>query len=239
MNHLKTDGPSAGGIRVMLADDQALIRSGLQMLLSVHPGIEVVGEANDGAEAVDLARRLQPDVVVMDVGMPGTDGVAATRQITADAFTEDPGHTIKVIILTGLGSAPEDVFAALRAGASGYLLKDAAPTELAAAIESVAGGLAYLAPTVTPGVIADIASRSGPVRPVVGIVDRLTPREREILIHMAHGLGNDEIAKTLFLSVATVKTHVCRIIMKLEVTGRTQAVVVAYQSRLVEPGESA
>jgi len=226
-------------IRVLLADDQGLIRSALIMLLSAHPGIDVVGEAADGAQAVELARRLKPDVVVMDVGMPRMDGVAATRQITGDDFTTDPSHTIKVIILTGLGSTPQDVFAALRAGASGYLLKDAAPTELAAAIECVAAGLAYLAPTVTPGVIADIASRADPVRPVTGILDRLTPREREILVHMAHGLNNDEIAKGLFLSIATVKTHVCRIIMKLEVTGRTQAVVVAYQCRLVSPGETA
>ena len=228
-----------GGVRVLLADDQALIRSGLVMLLSSHPHIEVVGEADDGAKAVALARQLQPDVAVMDLGMPHLDGVAATRQLTSDDFTGDPRRTIKVIILTGLGSAPQDVCAALRAGASGYLLKDAAPNELVTAIDSVAAGLAYLAPNVTPGVIADLVSRPMTGRPVIGGLDRITPREREILVHMAQGLSNDEIAATFYLSVATVKTHVCRIIHKLGVRDRTQAVVVAYQSGLIKPSGTA
>jgi DNA-binding NarL/FixJ family response regulator len=235
MNHQESDPPVKETIKVLLVDDEILIRSGLRNLLSVHPRIEVIGEARDGAEAVELARRLQPDVIVMDVTMPGMDGVTATRQITADDFSPDPDHTVKVIILTSGACAPEHVFATLRAGASGYLPKDAA-AELATAIECVAGGLAYLAPQVTPGVFADIASRSDPAKPVAGIIDRLTPREREILILMARGLVNEVIAKTLFLSVATVKTHVCRILMKLDVDTRTQAVVVAYQSGLMDPG---
>ncbi|WP_033340936.1 response regulator [Catenuloplanes japonicus] len=226
-------------IRVLLADDQSLIRSGLIMLLSAAPGITVVGEAGDGGEAVTLARRLLPDVVVMDLGMPHVDGVTATRQLTGDDFAGDPSHTVKVIILTGLGSSPEEVCAALRAGASGYLLKDAAPTDLVRAIEAVAEGHAFLAPNVTRGVIADVVNRPATTHVAAGVLDRLTPREREILVHMAHGLDNHEIAARLFLAVATVKTHVCRIIMKLEVRDRTQAVVAAYQAGLVIPGEAA
>lgn len=231
-----TTDSSTAGIRVLLADDHPLFRGGLLMLLSAHPRIQVVGEAGDGAQAVVMARRLQPDVVVMDLDMPHLDGVAATRQLTSDDFTGDPGRTIRIIILTGLGSTPEAVCAALRAGASGYLLKDAAPTELVTAIESVADGLAYLAPNVTPGVIADIASRPVPGRPAPGILDRLTAREREILAQMAYGLSNDDIAGRFHLSVATVRTHACRILNKLEVRDRAGAVVVAYQSGLVLAG---
>ena len=232
-----TSDTSTGDIRVLLADDQALFCGGLLMMLSAHPRIHVVGEARDGAQAVAMARQAQPDVVVMDLDMPNLDGVAATRLLTGDEFTGDPTQTIKVIILTGLGSAPEDVCAALRAGASGYLLKDAAPTDLVTAIESVAAGLAYLAPNVTRGVIADVASRPVAGRPATGTLARLTAREKEILVQMAHGLSNDDIAATFFLSVATVKTHVCRILNKLEARDRTQAVVVAYQSGLVQPGD--
>ncbi|WP_203728138.1 response regulator [Paractinoplanes durhamensis] len=228
---------SSADIHVLIADDQPLFRGGLLMLLSTHPRIRVVGEAGDGAEAVAMARRLQPDVVVMDLAMPKLDGVAATRQLTSDDFTSDPSRTIKVIMLTGLGSAPEDVCAALRAGASGYLLKDAAPTELVTAIESVASGLAYLAPNVTPGVIADIASRPVAGRPAPGALDRLTTREKEILVQMAYAMSNDDIAAKFHLSIATVKTHVCRIINKLGVRDRTGAVVMAYQGGLVRPDD--
>jgi DNA-binding NarL/FixJ family response regulator len=220
---------------VLLADDQALIRSGLCMMLSVHPNLDVVGEAGNGAEAVLMARELTPDVVVMDLNMPGMDGVEATRQLTSDDFTPDPDYTAKVLVLTGLGD-DESVFAALRAGASGFVLKDAAPAELAAAIACVAKGDGYLAPAVTRGVIAGIATRPSPARPMAGLLDRLTPREREILTLMAHGLTNEDIAARLHLAMGTVKTHVCRILMRLEVHDRSQAVVVAYQNRLVTPG---
>lgn len=168
----------------------------------------------------------------------GTDGVTATREITSDDFTRDPDRTVKVIILTGLGSTPAEVRAGLRAGASGYLLKDTAPVELVPAIEAVAAGFAYLAPNVTPGVIADIVSQRVDVHPATGVLDRLTRREKEILVHLAYGLTNDSIAARLYLSIATVKTHVCRIINKLDVHDRSQAVVVAYQSGLVKPGDS-
>jgi DNA-binding NarL/FixJ family response regulator len=223
-------------ITVLLADDQALFRSGLRMVLSVHPDLEVVGEAGDGAEAVTLARELTPDVVVMDLGMPGMDGVEATCRLTADDFTSDPDYTAKVLVLTGLGD-DENVFAALRAGASGFLLKDAAPAELATAISCVARGNGYLTPTVTRGVIAGISARPCSTGPVAGLLDRLTAREREILVLMAHGLTNEDIAGRLHLAMGTVKTHVCRIIMRLEVHDRTQAVVVAYQNKLVLPGD--
>jgi DNA-binding NarL/FixJ family response regulator len=144
------------------------------MMLSIHPDLEVVGEASQGAEAVKLTRELTPDVVVMDIGMPGMDGVEATRHLTADNFTPDPDYTAKVLILTGLGD-DEHVYAALRAGASGFVLKDAAPAELASAIECVANGNGYLAPAVTRGVIAGIATRPSPAHPTTGALDRLTP----------------------------------------------------------------
>ncbi|MEU4563649.1 response regulator transcription factor [Actinoplanes sp. NPDC023936] len=220
---------------VLLADDERLIRSGLAMMLSVHPDIKVVGEANDGAEALRMCRELTPDVVLMDLNMPVMGGIEATREITSDTFTADPDYTAKVLIVTGLGD-DENVFAALRAGASGFVLKDAAPAELASAIECVAKGNGYLAPAVTRGVIAGIATRPAPARPVAGLLDRLTPREREILALMAYGLTNEDIAARLHLAMGTVKTHVCRIIMRLEVHDRAQAVVIAYQNKLVTPG---
>ncbi|MEV0901075.1 response regulator transcription factor [Actinoplanes sp. NPDC049802] len=220
---------------ILLADDERLVRSGLRMILSVHPDLEVVGEAPDGAEALLMTRDLTPDVVLMDLNMPGVDGIEATRRLTADDFTPDPNYTAKVLVLTGLGD-DEHVFAALRAGASGFVLKDAAPAELASAIGCVAEGNCYLAPSVTRGVISGLAPRPVPHRPVAGILDRLTPRELEVLKLMAHGLTNEEIAARLHLAMHTVKTHVCRVIMRLEVKNRTQAVVVAYQNRLVEPG---
>ncbi|GIE37029.1 DNA-binding response regulator [Actinoplanes italicus] len=222
-------------ITVLLADDQALVRNGLCMMLSVHPDLDVVGEAGNGAEAVMMARELTPDVVVMDLNMPGMDGIEATRQLTADNFTPNPDYTAKVLILTGLGD-DEHVYAALRAGASGFVLKDAAPAELATAVSCVANGNGYLAPAVTRGVIAGIVTPPSPTRPVPGILDRLTPREREILTLMAGGLTNEDIAARLHLAMATVKTHVCRIIMRLEVHDRTQAVVIAYQNNLVPRG---
>ena len=222
-------------IRVLLADDEPLIRGGIIMFLTSRPDIQVVGEAGDGAEAVALARQLAPDVVLMDVRMPITDGVEATRKLTADDLSADPRHTVKVLVLTSLDDK-DTTLAALHAGASGFVLKGNAPHELITAIDRVAGGNRYLDPAVHGDVIADIAARPTPVRPVLGNLGRLTNREREVLILMAHGLTNDEITTRLHLSVATVKTHVSRVIMKLEVNGRTQAVVVAYQSGLVQPG---
>ncbi|WP_436536334.1 response regulator [Actinoplanes sp. HUAS TT8] len=221
-------------ITLLLTDDQTLIRSGLAMMLSVHPELEVVGEAGSGDEAIALTRELTPDVVLMDLNMPGMDGIEATRQLTADDFTPDPDYTAKVLVLTGLGD-DEHVYAALRAGASGFVLKAAAPAELTTAIECVARGNGYLAPSITRGVIAGIATRPSPARPTAGILDRLTPREREILTLIAYGLTNEEIAAQLHLAMATVKTHVCRILMRMEVHDRAQAVVVAYQNRLVTP----
>jgi DNA-binding NarL/FixJ family response regulator len=223
-------------ITLLLTDDQALVRSGLALMLSVHPDLEVVGEAGSGEEAIALARELTPDVVLMDLSMPGgMGGIEATRQLTGDDFTPDPDYTVKVLVLTGLGD-DENVHAALRAGASGFVLKDAAPAELTTAIECVARGNGYLAPDITRGVIASIATRPSPARPMTGVLDRLTPREREILTLMAYGLTNEEIAAQLFLAMATVKTHVCRIMMRLDVHDRSQAVVVAYQNELVKPG---
>lgn len=224
-------------IRVLLADNEKLIRNGLCMVLSGQPGIEVVGEAADGFEAVALARQLMPDVVVMDLKMPNMDGVEATRMLTGDDFTTDPDRTVKVVALTSLG--PDDVVVAvLRAGASGFVLKDAAPTDLATAIRCVDEGRAYLDPAVTRGVIAEIAAHPVAGRHTPGILDRLTAREREILELMAYGRTNEEIACQLHLAMGTVKTHVCRIINKLDAENRTQAVVAAYQNRLVVPGSA-
>ena len=221
-------------IRVLLADDHPMIRAGIAMLLSAEPDMEVVGQADDGAQAVTMARELRPDVVVMDLNMPNLDGVSATRELTADELA---GGSVRVLMLTAL-TKDDDVYAALRAGASGFLLKDGVPGELGTAVREVYAGNAYLNPAVTRSVIADIAGRPERARAVSGLLERLTPREREILELMALGMLNRDIAGRLVLSEATVKTHVCRVIMKLEVEDRTQAVVVAYQNGLVKPGQS-
>jgi DNA-binding NarL/FixJ family response regulator len=218
-------------IRVLLADDQPLVRAGLAMLLCAEPDVEVVGEAGDGAEAVELTRRLSPDVVLMDVRMPGLDGVAATRALTAD-----PESTARVLILTTY-HVDEAVYAALRAGASGFLLKDAAPTELLYAVRAVAAGEAWLDPAVARGLLDDLAARPEPAAPSPALLAELTAREHEVLILMAYGLSNAEIARRLVVGDATVKTHVGRVLMKLGLRDRTQAVVAAYQSGLVVPGE--
>ena len=221
-------------IRVLLADDQALIRAGFRLLLDADPDLEVVGEATNGAQAVELARSERADVVLMDIRMPGVDGLEATRRIAAD----DDLAGVKVLILTTF-ETDDYVYQALRAGASGFLLKDTEPADLLHAIRVIARGDALLAPSVTRRLITDIASR--PQRaPVSGeILDRLTEREREVMTLVAAGLTNDEIAGQLFVSPLTSKTHVSRILTKLGARDRAQLVVMAYESGLVTPGERA
>ncbi|MFG3285582.1 response regulator [Streptomyces sp. NPDC048111] len=222
-------------IRVLLADDQPMVRSGLGMILSSEPDIDVVGEAGDGAEAVELARALRPTLVLMDVRMPGTDGVAATRQITADAFPAEHGTVARVLILTTY-HASAAVYEALRAGASGFLLKDAAGDELVRAVRAVAAGDAWLAPAVTAELLAEFASRPERRLPEPAELNVLTSREREVLGLVAHGFSNPEIADHLVIGEATVKTHFGRVLMKLALRDRAQAVATAYQCGLVAPG---
>jgi DNA-binding NarL/FixJ family response regulator len=211
-------------IRVLLCDDQDLVRTGFRMLLDAAPDTAVVGEAADGGRAVALARELAPDVVVMDIRMPVLNGIEATREIMRDPAL---GHT-KVLMLTTF-DLDEYVYEALRAGASGFLLKDASAADLLAAIRAVAGGDALLAPRVTRKVIEHFTRRADPHRAPPEL-DRLTPREREVLALVADGLSNDEIAAELVMSAATVKTHVGHLLLKLAARDRAQLVVIAYQS---------
>ncbi len=216
-------------IRVVLADDQPLVRTGLRMILSAEPDIEVVGEAEDGVAATALCAELSPDVVLMDVRMPGVDGIEATRAVTA---VDDPP---RVLVLTTF-DLDEFVFDALRAGASGFLLKDAPEERLTAAIRVVADGGSMFAPSVTRRLIEEFARREPrPEQPDLG---GLTEREHEVLLQVARGLSNAEIATTLFVTENTVKTHVARLLMKLEVRDRVQAVVLAYELGLVRPAHS-
>ena len=212
-------------IRVLLADDQPLVRTGLRMILSAEPDLEVVAEAADGGEAVAAARRERPDVVLMDVRMPGVDGIEATRQVTA---LDDPP---RVLVLTTF-DLDEVVYDALRAGASGFLLKDAPEERLVTAIRVVADGGSLFAPSVTRRLIQEFAQR-GP-RPTTDLT-ALTERETEVLQLLARGLSNGEIATELFVTENTVKTHVARLLMKLGVRDRVQAVVLAYESGVVRP----
>jgi DNA-binding NarL/FixJ family response regulator len=219
-------------IRVLLVDDQSLLRMGFRLILEAEPDIEVVGEAGDGAAGVGMTSALHPDVVLMDVRMPGTDGIAATRSITA----ADPA--IKVLILTTF-DLDEYVFAGLKAGASGFLLKDAPPTELLTAIRTVAGGDAVLAPTATRRLIDQFV----PLLPDPGrqqdrdaLLGKLTDREQTVFVQLAAGRSNREIADDLHLSEGTVKVHVGRILAKLDLRDRVQAVVLAYESGLITPG---
>jgi DNA-binding NarL/FixJ family response regulator len=215
---------------VLLADDQALIRVGLRKILEAEPDTTVVGEAGDGEEAVAAARRLRPDVVLMDVRMPVLDGIEATRRVVAAQ------PAVRVLILTTFG-LDTYVYDALRAGASGFMLKDAPPEEIAAAVRIVARGEALLAPAVTRAVIEEFARQ--PARQAPGpppAVADLTPREREVLDLLARGLSNPEICKQLFVSEATAKTHVARILQKLGLRDRVQAVIYAYENGLVRPG---
>jgi DNA-binding NarL/FixJ family response regulator len=222
-------------IRVLLADDQALIRAGFHVLIDAAEDLQVVGEAIDGAQAVDLARRERADVVLMDIRMPGVDGLEATRRISAD----DDLAGVKVIILTTFES-DEYVYQAIRAGASGFLVKDTEPADLIQAVRVVARGDALLSPSVTRRLITDLATR--PERPQPSdtsarALARLTEREREVLALVAEGLSNDEIAARLFLSPLTSKTHVSRILTKLNARDRAQLVVIAYETGLVTPGD--
>ena len=223
-------------IRVLLADDQALIRAGFRVLLEAAGDVEVVGEAVNGAQAVDLARKERADVVLMDIRMPEVDGLEATRRIAAD----DDLAGVKVIILTTFES-DEYVYQALRDGASGFLVKDTEPEDLIRAVRVVARGEALLSPSVTRRLITNIAGGGGPRRaPVPGpSLARLTEREREVLALVAEGLSNEEIAGRLFLSPRTTKTHVSRSLTKLEARDRAQLVVIAYESGLVIPGSAA
>ncbi len=222
-------------VRLLLVDDQPLIRAGIRMLLDAEADLTVVGEASDGAEAVRLARDLQPDIVLMDVRMPGVDGVTATGEICGDDFSADPNRPVRVLILTTY-HVDETVYAALRAGASGFVLKDAVPQELLGAVRAVAAGEAWLDPAVARGLLTEFVGRLGAPATTLQQLGRLTAREREVLVTMAYGLSNSEIAARLVVGEATVKTHVSRVLMKLGLRDRAQAVAVAYQSGLVAPG---
>jgi len=220
-------------LRVLLADDQPMVRAGLAMLLGSEPDIETVDQAGDGQQAVDLVARHRPDVVVMDVRMPVLDGVRATAAIVGAGHLTASGEPVRVLVLTTY-HVDEAVYAALRAGASGFLLKDAAPADLASAVRAVAAGGAWLDPAVARHLIDEFAARPEP-RPVPVTLAMLTAREREVLALVAHGLSNVEIAERLVLGEATVKTHVGRVFMKLGLRDRAQAVAVAYRTGLVTP----
>jgi DNA-binding NarL/FixJ family response regulator len=219
-------------IRVLLADDQALVRGGFRALLDAQDDLEVVAEADDGAAAVALALEHRPDVVLMDVRMPGTDGLEATRRMTDDERLAD----VKVVILSTF-DLDEYVFEAIRAGANGFLVKDTEPAELVRAVRAVVAGDALLSPRVTRRLIEEFATRARTPGPAAGPgLDALTEREREVVALVAEGLSNDEIAAQLYLSSATAKTHVSRAMGKLHARDRAQLVVFAYESGLVRPG---
>jgi DNA-binding NarL/FixJ family response regulator len=216
-------------LRVLLADDQALVRTGFRMILKAEPDMDVVGEAADGAQAVAAARRLRPDVIVMDVRMPNMDGLQATRQILADPHT----HT-RVLMLTTF-DLDEYVYEALRAGASGFLLKDGPAEQLVSAIRTIADGGALLAPTITRRLIEEFARSPAKPEPPPTALAELTDRERTVLALLARGLTNAEIAAELVLGEATIKTHVAHLLAKLRLRDRTQAAIFAYESGLVRP----
>ena len=220
-------------IRVVLADDQQLLRAGLRVLLDAEDGIEVVGEAADGAEALDVVRAQRPDVVLMDIRMPGLDGLEATRRITAD-----PDLAATRVVVLSTFDLDEYVFEAVRIGASGFLVKDTEPVELLRGLRAVAAGDALLSPGVTRRLIGEFAQRSRATEPPA-LLGTLTEREREIVALVGTGLSNDEIAARLVLSPATAKTHVSRAMVKLQVRDRAQLVVLAYETGLVRPGWSA
>jgi len=217
-----------GGLRLLVADDQAVVRMGFTAMLDSQPDMTVVGTAEDGKQAVKIARELRPDVVLMDIRMPVLDGIEATRQLSLD---ETPPS---VLVLTTF-DLDDYVYEALRAGASGFLLKDATPEEILAAVRVVGAGEALLAPSVTRRLIAEFAARKRLLAPPE--LDRLTAREREVLLLVAAGLTNAEIARRLCLAEQTVKSHVSSVLFKLELRDRVQAVILAYESGLVVAGE--
>ncbi|GAA3181884.1 response regulator transcription factor [Blastococcus jejuensis] len=219
-------------IRVLVADDQALVRGGFRLMIDAQPDMTVVGEAADGASAVALAVQLVPDVVLMDIRMPGMDGLEATRRLLATAPVG-----VRVLVLTTF-DLDEYVYEAIRAGASGFLVKDIAPADLAAGVRTVAGGDALLAPGVLRRMMEDFARRPPPGAQPPAALDVLTEREREVLTLMGRGRSNDEIAAELFISGTTVRTHVTHVLAKLALRDRVQAVVLAYESGLVRPGEA-
>ena len=215
-------------IRVLIADDQALVRSGFRLIVETRSDLEVVGEAEDGEAAVELTRELEPDVILMDVRMPGLDGIEATRRIVA------AGSPARILVLTTF-DLDEYVYAAVRAGASGFLLKDVRPGDLVEAIRLVANGNALLGPSVTRRLLERFGDEHGSAGAAEAVA-RLTEREREILTLLASGLSNAELAQELVLSETTVKTHVSSVLRKLGVRDRVQAVIVAYDAGLVRPG---
>ena len=218
-------------VRVLIADDQALVRAGFRAILEAQPGLAVVGEAGDGLAAIDLARRRRPDAVLMDIRMPGVDGLEATRRIVAEAG-ERP---VAVLMLTTF-DLNEYVYDALRAGASGFLLKDVPAEQLIAGVHLVAAGEALLAPTVTRRLIEEFA-RNAPAPEPPAAFEELTARETEVFGLVARGMSNAEIARSLVVSEATIKTHVARVLMKLGLRDRIQAVVLAYETGIITPGE--
>ncbi|MFE4359788.1 response regulator [Kitasatospora sp. NPDC056800] len=220
----------AEAVRVLIADDQALLRGSFRVLVDSTPGMETVGEAGDGARAVELARELRPDVVLMDLRMPVMDGIAATREICSDETMAG----VRVLALT-MFDMDEYVYPALQAGASGFMLKDASPSDLVAGIRVIATGEAVLAPTVTRRMIETVSRTRPTARPVPRLVG-LTRREQEVLVLIANGLSNAEIAQRLVISLPTVKTHVSSLLAKLNVRDRAQLVIIAYESGLAEPG---
>jgi DNA-binding NarL/FixJ family response regulator len=219
-------------IRLLIVDDQELVRTGFRLFLETQDGLDVVGEAGDGREAVERARELRPDVVLMDIRMPQMDGVEATARL-AEAGIEPPP---RVLVLTTF-DLDEYVFGALRAGAAGFLLKDAPRERLVEAIRVVHGGDALLSPSITRRLVEDFAARTDPLEPPSALLDELTPREREVLVLVARGLSNGEIAERLVVTEATVKSHVGSLLLKLDLRDRVQAVVYAYEHGVVVAGQ--
>jgi DNA-binding NarL/FixJ family response regulator len=218
-------------ISVVIADDEGVVRAGLRMILEAEPDLEVVGEAADGGQAIEVVRRHRPDVALMDIRMPSLDGIAAARTLTGD------GTDTRIVMLTTFDQ-DEYLYEALRAGTSGFLLKAAPPEQLVGAVRTVAAGDALLAPSVTRRVIEAFADRGPPPNDLLAALDQLTARELEVLRHLARGESNAEIARAFVVEESTVKTHVARVLMKLGLRDRVQAVVYAYESGLVRAGET-